>query len=155
MGIASSSASRARRRAGSGVSSTKVLPELTAGIISALAFSPHQISTFAAGSFAGSVVLYDEDTGSASAHVEGVEGGGVTQIAFHPLDPSVFFVASRRSKAIQAFDMRDLSAPVGRLERSASTNQRLTFDVDLWGRWLASGDEVSCRVGETNFYSMG
>lgn len=101
------------------------------------------------------MVLYDEDTGSASAHVDGVEGGGVTQIAFHPLNPNTFFVASRRSEAIQAFDMRDLSAPVGRLERSALTNQRLTFDVDPWGRWVASGDEVSCLLGETNSYSMG
>ncbi|KLT44114.1 WD40 repeat-like protein [Cutaneotrichosporon oleaginosum] len=111
------------------------------GIISALAFSPHQLSTFAAGSFAGSVVLYDEDTGSPSMPVEGVEGGGVTQIAFHPLDSNLFFVASRRSQAIQVFDMRDVSAPVGRLERSASTNQRIAFDLDPWGRWLAAGDE--------------
>ncbi|BEI80549.1 hypothetical protein CcaverHIS002_0110780 [Cutaneotrichosporon cavernicola] len=110
------------------------------GIISALAFSAHH-PTFAAGSFAGSVVLYDEDTRSAIAHVEGVEGGGVIQIAFHPLDPNVFFVASRRSEAIQPFDLRDTSAPVGRLARSGSTNQRLAFDVDPWGRWLASGDE--------------
>ncbi|GMK57602.1 hypothetical protein CspeluHIS016_0404360 [Cutaneotrichosporon spelunceum] len=110
------------------------------GIISALAFSAHH-PTFAAGSFAGSVVLYDEDTQTAISHVEGVEGGGVTQIAFHPLDPNVVFVASRRSEAIQAYDLRDTCAPVGRLARSGSTNQRLAFDVDPWGRWLASGDE--------------
>lgn len=88
-------------------------------------------------------MLYDEDTGErAAGHVEGVEGGGVTQIAFHPLDPNAFFVASRRSDAVQVYDLRDTSAPVGRLERSASTNQRLSFGLDPWGRWLASGDEV-------------
>lgn len=121
--------------------------ELTSGIISALAFNPHSPGAYAAGSFAGSVVLYDEDTGErAAAHVEGIDGGGVTQIAFHPLDANAFFVGSRRSEAIQAFDLRDLSAPVGSLARSGSSNQRLGFDVDPWGRWLASGDEVSCEL---------
>lgn len=130
---------------GASAASSKTL--LTAGIISALAFNPHNPGSFAAGSFAGSVVLYDEDTGErAAAHVEGVEGGGVTQIAFHPLEVNTFFVASRRSDAVQVFDLRDTSAPVGGLARSASSNQRLTFDVDPWGRWLAAGDEVSYYV---------
>lgn len=97
---------------------------------------------YAAGTFAGSVCLYDEDSIGVLAHLEGVEGGGVTQLAFHPLCPDILFVASRRSTAIQVFDLTDATAPVARLERPASTNQRLSFDVDPWGRWIASGDEV-------------
>lgn len=92
------------------------------------------------------MALYDEDTGQATGHIEGLEGGGVTQIAFHPLHEHTLFVASRRSDCIQVFDLRDASAPVGKLERPATTNQRIWFDVDLWGRWLASGDEVSCEA---------
>lgn len=111
--------------------------------MSALAFSPHQAGTYAAGTFSGSVCLYDEDSSGVLAHLEGVEGGGVTQLAFHPLNPDILFVASRRSSAIQVFDLRDTTAPVASLERPASTNQRLAFDVDPWGRWIASGDEVS------------
>jgi hypothetical protein len=113
------------------------------GIISALAFSAHYPGSYAAGSFVGSVVLYDEDTTGATGVLEGVVGGGVTQIAYHPLDPYVIFVASRRSDAIQAFDLRDTSQPVANLDRPGSTNQRIAFDLDPWGRWMASGDEVS------------
>ncbi|WVQ97961.1 hypothetical protein IAU59_005081 [Kwoniella sp. CBS 9459] len=112
------------------------------GIISALAFCTDYSGTFAAGSFSGSVVLYSEDTGSTLlAHVDGVKGGGVTQVAFHPLSPTTMFVASRRSSSIQIYDTRDLSAPVSEYQRPASTNQRISFDVDPWGRWLSSGDE--------------
>ncbi|KAK4689831.1 telomerase Cajal body protein 1, partial [Tremellales sp. Uapishka_1] len=113
------------------------------GIISALAFSPDHSGTFAAGSFAGSVSLYSEDTGSNPLqHLEGISGGGVTQLAFHPLSPQLLFVASRRSSAIQIFDTRHTSqGPIVELRRKASTNQRIWFDVDPWGRWIASGDE--------------
>lgn len=117
------------------------------GIISAISFSQHNVGTYAAGSFNGSVVLYDEDTGArATAHLDGVQGGGVTQLAYHPLDGNTLFVASRRSDAIQVFDLRDTSAPVARLERSADTNQRIEFGLDPWGRYLASGDEVGCSL---------
>lgn len=119
---------------------------LTTGLISALAFSTHRVGSFAAGSFSGSVALYDEDTGQATGHVEGVEGSGVTQVEYHPLDENVLFVASRRSEAIQVYDLRDASASVGQLKRPGSTNQRIRFDADPWGRWLASGDEVSGSV---------
>nr|XP_031861950.1 uncharacterized protein CI109_002780 [Kwoniella shandongensis]KAA5529022.1 hypothetical protein CI109_002780 [Kwoniella shandongensis] len=98
------------------------------GIVSALAFMPDYSGTFAAGTFSGSVSLYSEDTGAAP-------------LAFHPLNPQTIFVASRRSQQIQVFDVRDLSRPVAALERPGSSNQRLWFDVDPWGRWLASGDE--------------
>ncbi|WVF69918.1 hypothetical protein IAT40_004702 [Kwoniella sp. CBS 6097] len=112
------------------------------GIISALAFCTDYSGTFAAGSFSGSVALYSEDTSSSPlAHVDGIKGGGVTQIAFHPLSPTTMFVASRRSSCIQVFDTRDLSAPVSEYERPGTSNQRISFDVDPWGRWLSSGDE--------------
>ena len=50
------------------------------------------------------------------------------------------FVASRRSSVIQVYDTRDPSAPFAELPRDGQTNQRLTFDVDPWGRYLAAGD---------------
>ncbi|WWC86988.1 uncharacterized protein L201_001869 [Kwoniella dendrophila CBS 6074] len=114
------------------------------GIISALSFCPDYSGTFAAGSFSGkgSVALYSEDTGSTPlAHVEGIVGGGVTQIAWHPLNSTIMFVASRRSSQIQIYDTRDLTAPLSSFERNGHTNQRLWLDVDPWGRWLASGDQ--------------
>ena len=116
------------------------------GLISALAFSAHYVGSYAAGSFVGSVVLYDEDTAGATGILEGVQGGGVTQLGYHPLDANVLFVASRRSDAIQAYDLRDTSQPLASLARPAGTNQRIAFDLDPWGRWIASGDEVSCLI---------
>ena len=56
---------------------------LTTGIISALAFATDYSGTFAAGSFRGSVSLYSEDTGvNAVGHLDGVNGGGVTQVGY-------------------------------------------------------------------------
>ncbi|ORY27763.1 hypothetical protein BCR39DRAFT_537048 [Naematelia encephala] len=115
------------------------------GIISTLAFCPDYSGLFAAGSFAGNVSLYSEDTGStAVAHLEGIKGGGVTQVAFHPLSPQTLFVASRRCNVIQVFDTRNPSSgPFMEIERKGMSNQRIWFDVDPWGRYLASGDEVN------------
>lgn len=73
--------------------------------------------------------------------MEGVHPGGVTHLAFHPLSPSTLFVGSRRSSSIQVYDLRDVTAPISQYSRKGSTNQRLWFDVDPWGRYLASGDE--------------
>ncbi|KAF6767662.1 WD40-repeat-containing domain protein [Kalmanozyma brasiliensis GHG001] len=92
-----------------------------------------------------------------------VEGDGITQLKLHPLTPYVLFVASRRSDSIYVYDIRyligdtsrwqfrPLAQPAGgvrtahllaRLQRpGGSSNQRLYFDVDWAGRWLATGDQ--------------
>lgn len=130
-----------------------------------MAFCPDYSGTFAAGSYSGNVAIYSEDTGGTQLqHLEGVTGGGVTQVsllslknlsdradndyqvAFHPLSPTTIFVASRRSDVIQVFDLRDTSTPIAEMARDGDTNQRLTFDVDPWGRYLASGDQVSRHI---------
>ncbi|KAL7418614.1 hypothetical protein Q5752_007072 [Cryptotrichosporon argae] len=109
------------------------------GIISALAFATDYSGAFAAGSFAGSVSVYDAD-GSAALHLDGVPGGGVTQVAYHPLSPHTLYVASRRSSHLQVYDLRHPHAPMDAFPRAAQTNQRLAFDLDPWGRWLVAGD---------------
>lgn len=50
------------------------------GIISALSFSTDYSGLYAAGSFGGSVSLYSEDESGAVGHLDGIEGGGVTQV---------------------------------------------------------------------------
>jgi WD40 repeat protein len=96
---------------------------------------------FAAGSFSGTVSLYDADTSTAVNHLEGVDGGGVVQVAFHPFSPTTLFIGSRRSSHIQVYDTRHSLQPLAALPRAASTNQRIHFDIDPWGRYLATGDE--------------
>ncbi|OWZ78561.1 guanyl nucleotide binding protein [Cryptococcus neoformans Bt85] len=110
------------------------------GIISALAFAPDTTGSFVAGGYDGSVGMYMED-GDLEGWLGGVEGGGVTQLSYHPLNPTLLFVASRRSDIIQVYDLRNSSQPLHSLPRKGRTNQRLRFDIDVWGRWLVSGDE--------------
>ena len=55
---------------------------ILAGIVSALSFVPDYSGTYAAGTYAGTVTLYSEDTGGTPVqHVGGVKGGGVTQVS--------------------------------------------------------------------------
>jgi hypothetical protein len=51
------------------------------GIISALAFSTDYSGLYAAGSFGGSVSLYQEDHDGSVGHLDGVEPGGITQVS--------------------------------------------------------------------------
>ncbi|BGP54484.1 hypothetical protein JCM8202v2_002065 [Rhodotorula sphaerocarpa] len=118
------------------------------GIISSLAFSPPATATgsslLAAGSFSGTVGLYDP-----SLHKPLVillfpsQRGGVTKVLFHPLSPHLLFVASRHSTHLDVWDLRNTlrRSSGGRLARKARTNQRLGFDIDPSGTWLAVGDQ--------------
>lgn len=51
------------------------------GIISALAFSTDYSGLYAAGSFGGSVSLYQEDHDGSVGHLQGIVGSGVTQVS--------------------------------------------------------------------------
>ena len=109
---------------------------------------------------------FGEETLAQSSCLAGwreIEGDGITQLKFHPLMPYVLFVASRRSDYIYVYDTRYLMGGTSRwsfrplaqaaagvraahllakLRRPGGTShQRLHFDVDWAGRWLASGDE--------------
>lgn len=65
---------------------SQVLVWFSTGIISALAFSPHQPGLFAAGTYTRSISLYDEKSSSSNGgqkqlfNIKGIEGGGVTQV---------------------------------------------------------------------------
>lgn len=109
---------------------------------------------------------HDEDMLAQTSCLAGwseIEGDGITQLRFHPLTPYVLFVASRRSNHIYVYDIRylmgdsarwnfrPLSQPapgvrsahlLAKLHRPAGASaQRLYFDIDWAGRWLASGDD--------------
>jgi hypothetical protein len=140
------------------------------GIISALACSTDYSGLYAAGSFSGSVSLYQEDHDGAVGHIDGIEPGGVTQVClnqyldmrrrltrqlqFHPLSPNHLFIASRRSDCIQLYDIRNPSESVAMLPRKGDTNQRIWFDLDPWGRYLATGDQVGHFVKLSRYSSL-
>ncbi|KAI8815319.1 WD40-repeat-containing domain protein [Cladochytrium replicatum] len=108
------------------------------GLISTLCFNPDHSGLFAAGSFSGSLGLYDSCTNKMLYTLNKL--GGVTQAKFSP-DGCFLFAASRKRKEIVCWDIRNTGEIVYTLERPATTNQRLYFDIDPWGQTLVSGDQ--------------
>lgn len=112
------------------------------GIISTLAFTPDRSGLLAAGSFSGTVGLYDTtigDHGKLVTLLKSSESGGITKVAFHPAS-HLLYCASRLSSTIEVWDMRNVSQMRGTIRREGRTNQRLGFDIDPTGTWLAAGD---------------
>lgn len=134
------------------------------GIISALAPSA-QNGLLAAGSYSGTVGLYDLALSEPLTMTLGVpHGSGVTQVRANaqprscssideqvalPLCAQVawcgtyLFVASRRSLALDIFDLRNPLQPLTSVPRRAMTHQRLSFDLvgRGGGALLAMGDQ--------------
>ena len=59
------------------------------------------------------------------------------------MQPHMVYAASRQSNSIQGWDLRgDTSTPLHLFPRPGLTNQRLAFDVDVYGTTMATGDKV-------------
>ncbi|KAI1791381.1 hypothetical protein LXA43DRAFT_973080 [Ganoderma leucocontextum] len=140
---------------------------LSAGIVSALAFAPDVSSDlYAAGSFSPSspsssnIAIFSEANGDVPIMFVGAEdrqpGGGagygvrasVSQLMFNPARPFLLFASFRRVDEIYCWDLRgDVSRPVEVFSTHPTlpirnlTNQRLRFDLDFGGNWLAVGEE--------------
>ncbi|KAM0754411.1 WD40 repeat-like protein [Meredithblackwellia eburnea MCA 4105] len=114
------------------------------GIISTLSPTPASTSPgtelLAAGSFSGSVGLYDLTIGETGALVglipadEKGQRGGVTKVQFHPQYPHLIYIAHRSSPSIhslQMYDLRNLGTALAEVGfgRRARGSQRLGFDL--------------------------
>ncbi|CAL1698567.1 unnamed protein product [Somion occarium] len=135
------------------------------GIISTLAFSPDISSgLYAAGSLnpssstSSNIAIFSESTGEVPVMFVGddhQDGFGIrsscTQVMFNPFRPYLLYACFRRHDTIYCWDLRgDLGSPIQTFSRSGEanvkrnvieTNQKMHFDVDLGGNWLAIGDE--------------
>ncbi|KAI0772312.1 WD40-repeat-containing domain protein [Trametes elegans] len=140
------------------------------GIISALAFAPDMSSgLYAAGSLSPSspsssnIAVFSEDTGEAPVMFLGADDGqhgaghgvraSVSQMMFNPARPYLLYASFRRLDEIYCWDLRaDVGQPAGIFTarpspisgdpaRQGATNQRLRFDIDYGGNWLAVGNE--------------
>lgn len=133
------------------------------GIISSLAFSPDGSGILAAGSFNGTIGLYDTTDPKCTLIklLKSQSEAGITkvcfylqlteraltlldcQVLFHP-QSHLLYTSSRHSDSIEVWDMESLSSyPKMTLKRKGATNQRLGMDIDSGGNWLIVGDEVS------------
>lgn len=133
--------------------------EYHAGIVSSIAFCSDYSGLFAASSLSGAVTLFSEATGEDPiAFLDGIKSA-ITQVhtyayvvlfqltplqvKFNPSQPHLLYASQRRSDDILCWDVREPFEVLKRFKRSgSSSNQKLLFDIDPTGRWLASGDDV-------------
>ncbi|KAM4823758.1 telomerase Cajal body protein 1 isoform X1 [Urocitellus parryii] len=121
------------------------------GIISCIAFSPAQ-PLYACGSYGRSLGLYAWDDGSHFALLGGHQGG-ITHLCFHP-DGNRFFSGARKDAELLCWDLRQPGHPLWSLSREVTTNQRIYFDLDPSGQFLASGS-TSGAVSVWNISETG
>eukprot|EP00850_Spirogloea_muscicola_P007429 SM000037S13564 [mRNA] locus=s37:654336:658774:- [translate_table: standard] len=136
------------------------------GILSCLAFSPADASTFAAGSYNRTTGIYDSRTCEALLILHG-QVGGVTQassdscrklqgvmcnfqqmaITYTQVDVNGFLSCDQELLHLQdpyilCWDVRQSSTVIYKMLRAAEgTNQRIAFDIEPCGRHLATGGQ--------------
>ncbi|XP_067828299.1 telomerase Cajal body protein 1 [Heptranchias perlo] len=108
-----------------------------AGIISCIAFSPDH-DLYACASYSKTVGLYSREEGIALTILQGHQGG-VTHVAFSP-DGNLLYTGGRKDPEILCWDLRQPGKVLFSMLRSATTNQRMYFDLELYGRYVVSGN---------------
>ncbi|XP_045624327.2 telomerase Cajal body protein 1 [Procambarus clarkii] len=109
------------------------------GIISCMAFNPQLPSVFAAGSYLGTLGLYNLQSNSLFCRLEGCQGG-VTHIQFSA-DGTQLFSGTRKNDEILCWDIRNLGQILCAYRRKVSTNQRMYFDLEpQLNSFLVSGN---------------
>ena len=110
------------------------------GIISCIACPKDTSGLLAAGSYSSTAALYDSRSQDQIALLEG-HSGGITHLKFSVCG-AYLYSGARRDGAIYCWDARQLNGAVYALQRDVhTTNQRIYFDIEPWGRHLASGGE--------------
>ncbi|XP_072114543.1 telomerase Cajal body protein 1 [Mobula birostris] len=107
------------------------------GIISCIAFSPEQ-DLYACASYSKTVGLYARDEGTVLSILQGHQGG-VTHVVFSP-DGNLLYSGGRKDPEILCWDIRQPGKVLFSMLRSATTNQRMYFDLELCGRYIISGN---------------
>lgn len=109
------------------------------GIISCLAFNPDYSGAFAAGSYSNCVGIYVEDMKGCALQINDLECG-VTHMKWSPNGCNLW-IGGRGSDSIVCWDVRNTREEIGRVNRSLNSNQRLSFDLDPWGKYLITGSQ--------------
>jgi len=120
-------------------SPTKRAPTGQKGLISSLAFNPDYSGAYAAGSYAHSVGVYVENMPECALLFGNIEFG-VTCLKWSPCG-HYLWVGGRNNNNIVCYDIRTTQSIVGSVQRKLTSNQRMSFDLDPWGKFLCTGDQ--------------
>ena len=115
------------------------------GLISSLSTAA-DASLLAAGSYSGQAALYDTHTLQPTLVLR-CNTTGVSQVTLRP--PLLFTGGRGRDSDIVVYDVRHTHHQLGRIRRTADTQQRVAFDVGRGaaGRWLVTGEGGGRGVG--------
>ena len=108
------------------------------GVMSTMAFNPDMSRTFAVGTFANCVGIYTEDV-ECVLQINDLEFG-VTHVKWSQCG-NYLYVGGRKNDNILKWDVRNTREEVGRFSRTCGTNQKYSFDLDPWGKFLATGNQ--------------
>lgn len=79
---------------------------------------------------------------------------GVTCLKWSPCG-KFLWAGGRNSDRIQCWDIRSSGSCLGEVRRSLNTQQRMTFDIDPWGDYLASGaDDGQVLIYNTSTFEL-
>lgn len=109
------------------------------GLISAISFCPDYSGIYGAGSFSQSVALYAENTNKREAMMQPL-GMGITHLKWSPCG-RYLWAGGRKSSDILCVDIRMTRHELGRVSRTLTSNQRMMFDIDPWGKYLITGTQ--------------
>ena len=118
---------------------TKKDPMGQKGIISCIQFNPDNSGVFAAGSYSNSVGIYVENLEGCALELRNLDAG-ITCLRWS-IDGNNLWIGGRNSSNISCWDIRKTRCEIGKINRDLTTNQKITFDLDPWGKYLATGTE--------------
>ena len=128
-------------RSGSSIatSETKRDPMGQRGVMSCIDFNPDQSQTFAVGTYANSVAIYTESDLECVLELKDLSFG-VSHVKWSPCG-NYLWVGGRQSNKLACWDVRSSRSEVGTVLRSLRSNQKMSFDIDPWGKFLATGSQ--------------
>jgi telomerase Cajal body protein 1 len=108
--------------------------------MSCISFNPDASKAYAVGSYANSVGIYVEDMDGCALEIRDLNIGGVSCVRWSPCGRMIW-VGGRNCDVISCWDVRKTQKEVGRVHRELRSNQKLSFDIDPWGKYLATGNK--------------
>jgi len=124
------------------------------GIVSCFDFHPIERDLVAVGTYNKNIGLFSLNSGSFQFRLDG-QSGGLTSLKFSSCGTCIY-AAGRKDNEILCYDIRSLGQILFSMHRDVNTNQRIQFDIDVYGQYLISGDvHGRVNVWDLNRYENG